>query len=93
MKEICICAAVKATTGEIIRCHRHSDGIRALTARGLELLKKPIGQGFITSNNRYVGRAEGMLLQKAAGIVSIRSTLEKQTSMFSDRILYSEDLY
>ena len=43
-------------------------------------------QGFITSKNRYVTRAEGLKLQKAAGIPS--ADPEGYGSE-----LYSEDLY
>ena len=83
--EICICAAVKSEGGQIIRCHRHSDGIHALVDRKLNLMKSPAGQGFITSRNRFVGRVEGLMLQEAAGILSARGEYVSQ--------LYSKDLY
>ena len=69
--EVCICAAVVASDGQIIRCHRHADGLRALEARGLQPARSEGSQGFITSRNRYVTRKFGLELQKAAGIPSV----------------------
>ena len=45
-------------------------------------------QGFITSDNRFVERKEGMKIQKRAGILSA----EKDGGYRGD-ILFSEDLY
>ena len=87
-KEICICAAVKTECGDIIRGHRHADCFRAIEARNKKILKERHGQGFITSRNRYVDRAEGAKLQREAGIKS-RAGFEFQM----DDILVSEDLY
>lgn len=88
MKEICICAAVKASNGKYYRGHRHSECIQAITARGLTVDKNSkLNQGFITSNNRFVDRYEGAKLQNEAGIVSVR------TGKQIDEILFSEDLY
>ncbi len=89
-QEICICAAIKTSTGFIIRGHRHCDAIR--TAGGIKALTRfeiqSAEQGFITSNNRFVDRAEGCKLQKDAGIPSI----DKEHPFLNDE-LYSEDLY
>ena len=86
--EICICAAVIGEGGEIIRCQRHADGIRALDARFLRMKKNdPDAQGFITSSGRYVGRKEGRKLQDAAGIPSV------DPSGYMLDTLTSEDLY
>lgn len=85
-KEICICAAVIAQDGAIIRGHRHGNCIHAI----LDMGKIPGGvdaQGFITSRNRFVGRGEGRQLQNAAGIKSI------WTKEDIEDILVSEDLY
>lgn len=85
--EVCICAAVKATTGVIIRCQRHADGFSALERRGLTLLRTIDGQGFITSSGRYVNRIEGRKLQEAAGIPSF------DRCGYMPAGLCSEDLY
>lgn len=86
-QEVCICAAVQSSDGQIIRCQRHADGFRALGARGLELADAPSGQGFITSSGRYVDRAEGRKLQDAAGIPSA------DPWGYRTQGLLSEDLY
>ena len=86
--EICICAAVKTEEGVIIRCHRHSDGLMALLTKGLNRLKEPESQGFITSMNRYVNRSEARELQRAAGITSA-----SKDGFISEVDLFSEDLY
>lgn len=92
MKEICICAAIRLPDGRIIRGHRHGDCIR--TAEALIEWENPGAwgakmcrdQGFVTSQNRYVGRDEGLKLQMAANIPSAaRDGYRWQ--------LYSEDLY
>lgn len=86
-KEICICAAVKCTDDSIIRCYRHSYGIDVINKmKGKKLLKKPEGQGFVTSKNRFVDRFEGMKLQRASGIPSI-------LGKYRGCVLFSEDLY
>jgi len=81
--EIVICAAVVATNGTVIRCHRHHDGIEALHRRKLQML----AQGFVTSRNRYVTRTDAMRLQVLAGVPSARS------EGYRGDQLYSEDLY
>lgn len=89
-KEICICAAVRTLDDRIIRCHRHSDGLRKIFDNaylGWKRLHTKNGQGFVTSTNRYVNRKEGAELQNAAGILSIR------TGKPIDTLLTSEDLY
>lgn len=89
-KEICICAAIKTPTGFIIRGHRHCDAIR--TASEIKALTKieiqRAEQGFVTSENRFVDRKEGCLLQIEAGIESV----DKSHPYFHGE-LYSEDLY
>jgi hypothetical protein len=85
--EIVICAAVRAKDGTIIRGQGHADALRTLQGRPGYRDERPHGddQGFITSRNRYVTRAEGLQLQLAAGIPSARDGYTWQ--------LYSEDLY
>lgn len=91
--EICICAAIRLPDGRVIRGHRHGDCIR--TAHELVEHQAPgtwsasmcRDQGFVTSWNRYVGREEGLRLQKAAGIPSARP------DDYHVRDLFSEDLY
>ena len=89
-QEICICAAViDPITGEIVRGHRHAGPMAQIWQRHDPTPKiLDEHQGFITSRNRFVGREEGLRLQKAAGIESAcegRGYLEMQ--------LTSEDLY
>lgn len=86
--EICICAAVKTEDGDIIRGHRHADCFLAIAVRKKKILKERDGQGFITSRGRYVGRAEGAALQRAAGLKSRAGWEFKEGD-----ILTSEDLY
>lgn len=86
-KEICICAAVKTTSGRIIRGHRHGDCIKAIIARGLKPSGSIDAQGFITSKNRYVTREVGRKLQDAAGIPSA------SPEGYMPGTLFSEDLY
>ncbi len=87
MSEICICAAVKTTSGEIIRGHRHADCIRAMQSMMETPSKSPDAQGFITSNNRFVTREEGRELQEIAGIESA------SPEGYMGNTLFSEDLY
>ncbi len=86
-KEICICAAVKTDDGEIIRGHRHSDCIKTIIANGRIPHYSPKSQGFITSDNRFVGREKGARLQNEAKILSV------WTKKPAKNILFSEDLY
>lgn len=83
--EICICAAVRMDGGCIIRGQRHSDCLVAIGLRGWEHRRSI--QGFVTSHNRFVDRAEAMLLQLAAGIPSAAP------GGYRGAILFSEDLY
>lgn len=85
--EIVICAAVKSTTGRIIRGHRHGDCFKAILARDMRPSSSQSAQGFITSKNRYVTREVGRKLQDAAGIPSVAEHGYEGTT------LYSEDLY
>lgn len=87
MKEIVICAAVKTTTGRVIRGHRHGDCIKAIVSRGLKPSKSITAQGFITSKNRYVTREQGRKIQDAAGIPSA------SPEGYMRGTLFSEDLY
>lgn len=86
-QEICICAAVKFADGRIARGHRHDACF--ITAAGWKPIPDRDGhvQGFMTSRNRFVDRAEGARLQNAAGIVSA------QTGKPVVDELFSEDLY
>ena len=84
-KEIVICAAILCENGEIVRCHRHGDGMWAARERKWKLSIEN-QQGFMTSKNRYVDREEGLALQKAAGIPSA----DKDGYRY---MLFSEDLY
>ena len=88
--EIVICAAIRVSTGEIIRGHRHGDCFNSFKAKKLKQDGVNIAtaeQGFITSCNRFVDRVEGMKLQLAAGIASVAE------GGYRGQILFSEDLY
>ena len=87
-KEICICAAIKDTTGYIWRGHRHSDCISSAMEAGrkIPMERESEWQGFVTSENRFVNRYEGYELQIAAGIKSVGGG-------YRDKRLFSEDLY
>ena len=88
-KEICICAAVKATNGKYYRGHRHCDCLHTIAGiPGLERQEySEETQGFITSKNRFVSREEGYQLQIKAGIKSVAE------GGYRHERLYSEDLY
>lgn len=87
-KEICICAAVLAEDGDIIRGHRHHDCFQAIESRHKKIMLKAEAQGFITSTGRYVDRKEGARLMREAGIKS-----RAGFAFNEDDILVSEDLY
>lgn len=84
--EVCICAAVRLDDGRVIRGHRHHNCFPAAKEAGQTDLIRQDMQGFVTSRERYVDRAEGLALQMAAGIPSARGA-------YNGRALFSEDLY
>lgn len=86
-KEIVICAAVRASNGKVVHGHRHADAVRTLQGMPGYEDERPYGddQGFITSEDRYVTRSEGLKIQLEAGIESANSGYIEE--------LYSEDLY
>lgn len=86
-KEICICAAVIAEDGTIVRGHRHGDCLMTIQRMGKKMQPTAESQGFITSRNRYATRQAGLLLQKIAGIKSA------DPGGYRGDILFSEDLY
>lgn len=79
--------------GYIVRGHRHMDCIR--TARGIPRYMNidwsvhGEDQGFMTSQNRYVDRDEGLKIQLAAGI---ESAAKAHGDDYRGK-LFSEDLY
>jgi hypothetical protein len=83
--EICICAAVLATDGTIVRGHRHADCIYSIIRMNKTPSNSVDAQGFITSTGRYVSREEGRKLQDAANI--------KSKVGYKGQTLFSEDLY
>lgn len=85
--EVVICAAVLSDDGQVLRCHRHHDGLRALADRELAPAEHERAQGFVTSRNRYVDRTEAMQLQLDAGIESAAP------GGYRGETLFSEDLY
>ena len=86
-KEICICAAVVAEDGTIVRGHRHGDCLIAIRNMGKKVQNNVGSQGFITSKNRFVDRKIGRKLQEEAGVKSA----DKNGYRYD--ILFSEDLY
>lgn len=80
-----ICSAIKMSNGEIIRGHRHHDCIR--TARNIPRLKELqiFEQGFMTSENEFVGRKEAREIAFHAGQIANNTT--------HNDLLFSEDLY
>jgi hypothetical protein len=92
-KETVICAAVRFG-GKVWRGNRHPNAMEAMrdelsyTMNRKEMMEANIDreQGFITSRNRYVDRAEGLQIQLNAGIASVEPEGYKGQ-------LYSEDLY
>lgn len=91
MNEICICAAVVAKDGSVIRGHRHHNALNTLRDMPGKEYEYGNGdtQGFITSYNRYVTREEGYRLQIEAGIKSA----DRTGDYVCKGELYSEDLY
>lgn len=91
--EICLCAALYfpfedgRVGGRIVRGHRHGDCF--LSASSIKAIEDPRAglQGFLTTRNRFVDRAEGFRLQIAAGIQSA------DRMNYRNGKLYSEDLY
>lgn len=94
VREIVICSAIRLHDGRVFRCHRHHDGLRTVrdvveshqTGAWEQQYRRQHEQGFVTSRNRFVSRAEGLLLQTAAGIPSAR------VDGYGGK-LFSEDLY
>jgi len=82
-----ICAAVKTTKGLVIRGHRHADCILLIKRMGLKPSHSPQAQGFITSQNKFVTRERGRIIQNRAGIPSASPEGYMGTTLFS------EDLY
>ena len=87
VKEHCICAAIKATDGSIIRGQRHADAIHTCMEKGKDPDISNGYDGFVTSTGRFVDRFEGYKLQVAAGIESIAE------GGYRGIRLFSEDLY
>lgn len=88
MKEICICAAVKATDGTIIKGHRHRDCRDSIVRRGKEPSTDWYDEGFITSENRFVNRKEAYELMQNVGWKSVNPQGYQLCGW-----LFSEDLY
>ncbi len=92
VREVVICAAVRAKDGTVYRGHRHGHALyKPFGLQGMPGYEgeRPHGddQGFITSRNRYVNRYEAMELQLAAGIKSA------DPGGYRHEELFSEDLY
>ena len=85
--EIVICAAVKSRDGTIYRGHRHGHCYMAMQDEKKQLSEEPNSQGFMTTNNRFVTREEGRILQDNAGIKSV------DKDGYRHNTLFSEDLY
>jgi len=83
--EVCICSAILLKDGRIMRGERHCDCYALMQRKGITD-RSEADQGFITSKNRFVNRAEGLKLQMCAGIKSADPEGYRWQ-------LYSEDLY
>jgi hypothetical protein len=93
VKEICICAAVRRAN-KVWRGNRHFHALQAMKDELSWMMSRKeisesdvqVEQGFVTSDNRFVDRIEGLALQKAAGVNS------SQENGYGNE-LFSEDLY
>lgn len=95
-KEFVICAAVRVGK-RVWRGHRHGHALEAMRdtlswTMNRKQLTRYVGRndfedGFITSKNRFVTRAQGRRLQDRAGIKSVDKTGYRKGTLFS------EDLY
>lgn len=92
-KEFIICAAIKhEDTGKIYYGHRHNHCLDASndelswTMNRQEISKLNRIQGFITNENRFVGREEAL-------IIALESNQVLNISEVRENKLYSEDLY
>lgn len=86
MKLQCICAAIICDDGTVVRGHRHIDCMDAISRMGKVWTGRESQQGFIASDNVFVGRHEGYKIQIAAGIPSF-------SGEYRGERLFSEDLY
>ena len=93
MNEFIICAAIRhEDTGKIYYGHRHnhcldaSNGELSWKLNRQEISKIKRTQGFITNQNRFVDRKEGLIIALANNQV-----LDKKEIRGDE--LYSEDLY
>lgn len=91
MIEFCICAAIRMPGGEVIHGHRHNhcyDVVRARWNADREAIVKA-EQGFVTSEGRFVDRAEAMAIQRLSG----RPSKWGKGGVYGGDMLFSEDLY
>ena len=93
MKEFIICAAIRhEDTGKIYYGHRHnqcvdaSNGELSWKLNQQEISKIKREQGFITNENRFVDREEGLLIALAN-----KQVLDEKE--IRGKQLHSEDLY
>lgn len=93
IKEFIICAAIKnEETGKIHYGHRHnhcidaSSGELSWTLNRQQISKIKRTQGFITNQNRFVGRKEALIIA-----LENNQVLDKKEIRGDE--LYSEDLY
>lgn len=89
-EEFILCASV-LFEGKIVSAHRHGDChrlIRSLLGEGADENVGRESQGFLTSKNRHVDRAEGFLIAKANNQIIHTMFDNDETG-----ILTSEDLY
>lgn len=71
-QEVCICAAIRMPSGEVIHGHRHNHCYDVVRARTDAVREDIVAaeQGFVTSQNRFVGRKEAMRIQRESGLPS-----------------------
>jgi hypothetical protein len=77
------CSAIKLPSGEIFTGKRHCDCFKACYDAGKSHAAEI--QGFMTSENRFVGRREAREIAEKAGQLIERAS--------KGVILYSEDIY
>lgn len=93
MNEKIICAAIQVEEmGKVFYGHRHDQCFNALngelswTLNRQEISKLKTIQGFVTSEGRFVGREEGL-------VIALKNNQVIDESQIRGNKLYSEDLY
>jgi hypothetical protein len=89
MNEVIVCAAIRNAVGVVVCGARHYDAtmVKLIELLGVEHWSgKSVDQGFLTSQGRFVGREDGLLIART------NSQLKYECGG-SDIKLFSEMLY